>query len=175
MGCPSPGAPRRAPPVKSECLDRMILFGERALRHVLKEYAAHYHFERNHQGIGNDLIIPQPGAGKCNQVPGKIRRAVEVLPPKGCARIATAMNLCLEPTFDYCYGQSIARRIACTPFQVEKLPAYVDLLHAVARMNILTPRVLRGLCASKNRDKRRRQLQLIVMRVPQRSSSSSIL
>ncbi len=44
---------------KSEVLDRMILFGERALQHVLKEYAAHYHFERNHQGIGNDLIFPQ--------------------------------------------------------------------------------------------------------------------
>jgi putative transposase len=44
--------------IKSECLDRMILFGERALRHVLKEYAAHYHFERNHQGIGNNLIFP---------------------------------------------------------------------------------------------------------------------
>ena len=53
--------------LKSECLDRMILFGERALHHVLKEYAAHYHFERNHQGIGNNLIIPQPGAGKCTE------------------------------------------------------------------------------------------------------------
>ena len=44
--------------IKSECLDRMILFGEGALQHVLKEYAAHYHFERNHQGIGNNLIFP---------------------------------------------------------------------------------------------------------------------
>ena len=73
-------------------------------------------------------------------MPGKIRRAVEVLPPKGCVRIATAMNLCLKSTFDYRYGQSIALRIARTPFQVEKLPAHVDLLHVVARMNILTPR-----------------------------------
>ena len=45
--------------VKSECLDRMILFGERALRHVLNEHVAHYHFERNHQGIGNKLVSPQ--------------------------------------------------------------------------------------------------------------------
>ena len=50
--------------VKSECLDRMILFGERSLRHVLKEYAAHYHFERNHQGIGNNLVFPQPAHEK---------------------------------------------------------------------------------------------------------------
>ena len=41
-------------------LDRMILFGERSLHHVLKEYSAHYHFERNHQGIGNVLVFPQP-------------------------------------------------------------------------------------------------------------------
>ena len=46
--------------VKSECLDRMILFGERSLHHVLKEYAAHYHLERNHQGIGNSLPFEQP-------------------------------------------------------------------------------------------------------------------
>ena len=46
--------------------DEMILFGERALRHVLKEYAAHYHFERNHQGIGNNLIFPQPSAVTSN-------------------------------------------------------------------------------------------------------------
>ena len=45
--------------VKSECLDRMILFGERALHHVLNEYVAHYHFERNHQGIGNNLVFLQ--------------------------------------------------------------------------------------------------------------------
>ena len=53
--------------VKSECLDRMILFGERSLRHVLKEYAAHYHFERNHQGIGNNLIFPQPAPEKSSE------------------------------------------------------------------------------------------------------------
>jgi len=35
----------------------MILFGERALRRVLNEYVAHYHFERNHQGIGNNLVL----------------------------------------------------------------------------------------------------------------------
>ena len=53
---------------KSECLDRMILFGERSLQHVLKEYAQHYHFERNHQGIGNALIIPQSATGECRDV-----------------------------------------------------------------------------------------------------------
>ena len=51
--------------VKSECLGRMILFGERSLYHVLKEYTEHYHFERNHQGIRNTLIFPQSATGEC--------------------------------------------------------------------------------------------------------------
>ena len=50
--------------VKSECLDRMILFGERSLHHVLKGYTAHYHLERNHQGIGNNLLFLQHTAEK---------------------------------------------------------------------------------------------------------------
>jgi len=42
--------------VKDECLNRMIFFGERSLRRATSEFAAHYHKERNHQGIGNRLI-----------------------------------------------------------------------------------------------------------------------
>ena len=42
--------------VKSECLDRMILFGEESLRRALREYGAHFHQERPHQGLGNELI-----------------------------------------------------------------------------------------------------------------------
>jgi transposase InsO family protein len=44
--------------IKDECLDRMILFGERSLRQATRECAAHYHRERNHQGIENRLIEP---------------------------------------------------------------------------------------------------------------------
>ena len=36
--------------IKAECLDRMIIFGERHLRHVVSEYAEHYQHERPHQG-----------------------------------------------------------------------------------------------------------------------------
>src|SRR5499433_3638063 len=45
--------------VKDEVLSRMILFGEGSLWHVLNEYVAHYHQERNHQGKGNVLLFPQ--------------------------------------------------------------------------------------------------------------------
>jgi putative transposase len=42
--------------IKEECLARMILFGEGHLRRTIAEFVAHYHGERNHQGIGNELI-----------------------------------------------------------------------------------------------------------------------
>ena len=45
--------------VKAECLNHMILFGERSLRHALREYGAHFHQERPHQGLGNNLIAPE--------------------------------------------------------------------------------------------------------------------
>ncbi len=48
--------------VKSECLNRMILFGERSLRRALHEYGAHFHRERPHQGLGNELISPEQNA-----------------------------------------------------------------------------------------------------------------
>jgi hypothetical protein len=44
--------------VREEALSRFILFGENALYHVLKEYVAHYHAERPHQGKGNVLLFP---------------------------------------------------------------------------------------------------------------------
>lgn len=50
--------------MKSECLDRMIFFGEKSLRRALAEFTAHYHHERNHQGLGNTLIEPEKGAGR---------------------------------------------------------------------------------------------------------------
>jgi putative transposase len=44
--------------IKESCLDRLILFGEDSLRRAIHEFVAHYHQERNHQGIGNRLIAP---------------------------------------------------------------------------------------------------------------------
>jgi putative transposase len=56
--------------IKTECLDGLILFGEKSLRHARREYLAHYHAERNHQGIGN--VIPFP-ASHLNQTGDIIR------------------------------------------------------------------------------------------------------
>jgi transposase InsO family protein len=43
---------------KECCLDRLILFGESSLRTAVQNFVAHYHSERNHQGLGNCLIQP---------------------------------------------------------------------------------------------------------------------
>jgi putative transposase len=52
--------------IKEGCLERMILFGEESLRTAVREFMAHYHGERNHQGISNLLIIPDPKLALCN-------------------------------------------------------------------------------------------------------------
>jgi transposase InsO family protein len=44
---------------KSECLDRIVLLGERHLRVAIEEFVCHYHEERPHQGLGNECIAPQ--------------------------------------------------------------------------------------------------------------------
>ena len=36
----------------------MIFFGQASLRRAIGEYMAHYHEERNHQGLENRLIRP---------------------------------------------------------------------------------------------------------------------
>ena len=46
--------------IKESCLERMILFGESAVRKAAAEFMAHYHSERNHQGLDNALICPEP-------------------------------------------------------------------------------------------------------------------
>ena len=44
--------------IKEECLNRMIPLGERHLRRAIAEFVVHYHAERNHQGLDNNLIQP---------------------------------------------------------------------------------------------------------------------
>ncbi len=57
--------------IKSECLDRMILVGERHLRRAVDEYIEHYHLERTHQGLDNRLIdgVPECSTGRVMRLP----------------------------------------------------------------------------------------------------------
>ncbi len=71
-------AERFARSIKSECLAQIIPLGERHLRKAGQEYTDHYHFERNHQGLDNELIekpIDGPnmdGAVECRERLGGI-------------------------------------------------------------------------------------------------------
>jgi transposase InsO family protein len=56
--------------LKEECLERMILFGERSLWKAVGQFLMHYHRERNHQGLGNRLI--EAGA-EVGQINGKVQ------------------------------------------------------------------------------------------------------
>ena len=57
--------------VKSECLSQIIPLGERHLRQAVVEFTEHYHFERNHQGLGNELIDDQHNEPNMN---GEVER-----------------------------------------------------------------------------------------------------
>ena len=46
--------------IKEECLDRMIPLGECHFRRAVAEFIEHYHYERNHQGLDNRLIVGTP-------------------------------------------------------------------------------------------------------------------
>ena len=46
----NPFAERFVRTIKEGCLEQMIFFGQGALRRAIREFVAHYHLERNHQG-----------------------------------------------------------------------------------------------------------------------------
>ena len=58
----NPHAERFVKTIKYECLNHFIFFGERHLRHVLKEFMDHYLAERFHQGLGGQLVKGQAGS-----------------------------------------------------------------------------------------------------------------
>jgi putative transposase len=66
--------------IKSECLAQIIPLGERHLRNTVAEYTEHYHTERNHQGLDNQLIqklrddAPTKGNVECRERLGGLLR-----------------------------------------------------------------------------------------------------
>src|SRR5499427_2010060 len=57
--------------IKEEVLHQMVMLGERALSYAIQQYLAHYHMERNHQGLDNQLIAPEPDLARHS---GQVRR-----------------------------------------------------------------------------------------------------
>ncbi len=52
--------------IKDECLEGMIFFGQKSLRHAIREYLAPYHGERNHQGLANRILVPGEEVGRAS-------------------------------------------------------------------------------------------------------------
>jgi len=52
--------------VREECLDHLLILGERHLRRVLLEYVAFFNQRRPHQGLGQQCPVPlepRPASG----------------------------------------------------------------------------------------------------------------
>jgi putative transposase len=65
--------------ITEECLDRLVILGEAHLRRTLVAFTEHYHWERNHQGLQDQLITPGPtrpprGAIRCRPRLGGLLR-----------------------------------------------------------------------------------------------------
>ncbi|MBM3733144.1 MAG: transposase [Acidimicrobiia bacterium] len=46
--------------VRRECLDHMLILGERHLRHMLRDHAAYYNKVRTHRSLAKDAPISRP-------------------------------------------------------------------------------------------------------------------
>src|SRR5215210_6457715 len=60
--------------VRTEVTDRMLIFGQRHLRRVLAEYAAHYNTQRPHRALQlrpprRELAVPEPVQGRIRRRP----------------------------------------------------------------------------------------------------------
>jgi len=71
----NPHAERFVKTVREECLDQLVTFGEKHLRHLLREFVAHYNEERHHQGLGGRLIRPRLLPNNDNGSAGAIHRS----------------------------------------------------------------------------------------------------
>jgi transposase InsO family protein len=88
--------------IKESCLDRLVLFGEGSLQTAIQNFMAHYHLERNHQGVGNRLIQPEPdqlantgAVQRRKRLDGMLNyyyRAAACIPRRGTARQQHALR-----------------------------------------------------------------------------------
>jgi len=70
----NPHAERFVETIKRECLNHLVLFSEHHLRYVIKEFMAHCHQERFHQGLGGQLVERPMGSTSEGGVVGKVVR-----------------------------------------------------------------------------------------------------
>ena len=68
-----PHAERFIRTIREECLDHFVIFGERHLRHLVREFVAQYQAERFHQGLGGQLVKAAEEPRNDNGVGGPVR------------------------------------------------------------------------------------------------------
>ena len=82
--------------------NRLILIGEGSLRQAVRQFLAHYHQERNHQGLGNVLIFPTSV---------QARRVGEADDPIACReRLGGLLKFYHRPARD-----RVAEEVECSP------------------------------------------------------------
>jgi hypothetical protein len=77
--------------LKSECLDRLVLFGRESLRRATREYVEHYNRERNHPGVARQNHRSRAGGRSCcwqDRTQRAIGRDMSLLLPPGCMKDA---------------------------------------------------------------------------------------
>ena len=65
--------------VKSVCLAQNIPLSERHVRKTMKEYTDHYHSERKHQGLDNELIENRSDEPDMDRAPACLERLGGIL------------------------------------------------------------------------------------------------
>jgi len=68
----NPHAERFVRTIRNECLNHFVIFGERHLRYLTKQFIEHYLTERFHQGIGSQIIMPKTISSNDNAMLGPI-------------------------------------------------------------------------------------------------------
>jgi len=109
--------------IKEECLERMLLFGENSLRTAVREYLAHYHAERNHQGLGNRLIVPTTENKRtAEQFKGNkgSRWHPQLLPPR--RRITAVRRLLSLPSIEWRHVLELCPPLGNHPPQITVRP-----------------------------------------------------
>ena len=71
MASPVPYAERLIGSIRRDCLDHVIVLGERHLRRVLIGYVAYYHGSRTHLSLAKDAPTPRrvQGVSKGDVIP----------------------------------------------------------------------------------------------------------
>ncbi|MEZ6049645.1 MAG: hypothetical protein R3C11_29505 [Planctomycetaceae bacterium] len=106
----------------------MIFFGHHSLERALKQYVAHYHRERDHQGLDNQLINPDEdvrsvvGKIECRERLGGLLKYHHEALRDMTSRSDSTLSLCSNNAFRVS-SDHITRSSKWISFEIRRLPA----------------------------------------------------